>query len=470
MTKKEQNQSSTFQEKGAGTDFLSAQARCRSLLLVRLWREERVREMREVSRGRDFLHPVVLELHAKASYIVLKEKGRSAIAVELRHFIDCWLSFLVHPGLFRSLHKKREQPSDQNRYRLDLLAVGENMVRKYAEQQREGGEHFIRYWDEDAALLKLLSTTEKSNTPLYTPALARQAGIAEQIFSLIQENREAFTDQEHFLAAGALYSPVGPALLLARTEQYDAAKEVLASFEAHNKEKSKDPFIQYGLARVRILSGLHALDRSCYDEAGKLLTDALPLPCPSSGLERELLAAFDQEDRYLDPNWLGVSVHVISEAHKYSPSKEVKTVFCSVLTHQAVLLHNEGSIDRELLLASMKKAVSLNPADEFARMTFDDARMDAEIYALHQTMSQGELSKASRIAKNSSFQKVVDQFFIFVAQVIEQVEVGEYPDDTSTFFMVSQLLESALEVAPEHEMIRDIAVLLDELEERMENP
>ena len=148
----------------------------------------------------------------------------------------------------------------------------------------------------------------------------------------------------------------------------------------------------------------------------------------------------------------------------------MKKVFCSVLTHQAVLLHNEGSIDRKVLLASMKKAVSLNPDDDFARMTFDDARMDAEMYALHQTMSAGKLNKASRIASRSSFREVVDQFFLFAAQVVEQVEAGDYPDDTSAFFMVNQLLESASEVDPEHEMIRDIAVLLDELEERMENP
>ncbi|MCI5124017.1 MAG: hypothetical protein D3925_05965 [Candidatus Electrothrix sp. AR5] len=169
--------------------------------------------------------------------------------------------------------------------------------------------------------------------------------------------------------------------------------------------------------------------------------------------------------------WLAVSVHVLSDVHKYCSTKdeEVKKALCSVLTRQAILLHNEGGIDGKSLLVSMEKAVSLNPDDEFARITCDDARMDAEILALHQAMSAGKLAKASRIAKKSSYQVVVDQFFIFAAQVIEQIEAGDYPDDASVFFMVRQLLEGALQVDPEHRMVQETALLLDELEERLED-
>jgi hypothetical protein len=116
----------------------------------------------------------------------------------------------------------------------------------------------------------------------------------------------------------------------------------------------------------------------------------------------------------------------------------------------------------------MEKAVTLNPEDEFARVTFDDVQMDAEIHSLHQTMSSGQLDKASRIAQKSSYPEVTNQFFTFVAQVIEQVEDGDYPDDTSAFFMLQQLLEGALNVNPEHPMIRELALLLDDLEDRLE--
>ena len=469
MTEKKQDNTLRFAEESEVVGPLTARACSRSLLLIRLWQEERLREMRQVSKGSDFQHPVVLELHAKASYAVLKEQGRQAEPDEVRHFIDCWLSFLFHPDLFRSLPRK-QGPSGQDEYRLALVEVGEKMVRKYAEQQGDSGEQFIRHWQEDYAVLNALSGAEKKNVALYTPALARQAGIAERILSLVQGNQDAFAEQESYLAAGALYSRAGPALLSARKEQYDAAKKKLAALKKKREKKKADPFLDYGFARVGIACGLFCLDRGRYKEAKKLLTDTLPLPCSSSGLKQVLLTALDQDDRYLNPDWLAVAVHVLSQVHKCCPDEEVKKVFCSVLTHQAVLLHNEGSIDRKVLLASMKKAVSLNPDDDFARMTFDDARMDAEMYALHQTMSAGKLNKASRIASRSSFREVVDQFFLFAAQVVEQVEAGDYPDDTSAFFMVNQLLESASEVDPEHEMIRDIAVLLDELEERMENP
>ncbi|MCI5143316.1 MAG: hypothetical protein D3909_16650, partial [Candidatus Electrothrix sp. ATG1] len=303
--------------------------------------------------------------------------------------------------------------------------------------------------------------------PLYTPALAWRAGIADWIFILVQGQQDVFSNQERLLAAGALYSPLGSILLLVRKGQYDEARKELASLKKQSREKSNDPFFTYGRAQVNIACGLHSLDQGDYEEAEKILSDILPLPEQCLGLEQELLTFLDQEDRYSDPDWLAVAVHVLSELHKHCPAETVKRAFCSVLTQQAVLLHNAGAIDSKGLLTSLERAVKLNPADDFARITLDDARMDEEILALHQTMSAGKLAKASRIAQKSSFQEVEDQFFLFVAQIVEQVNSGDYPDE-SAFFMVRQLLEGAVQVDPEHRMIQGIALLLDELEERME--
>jgi len=474
MAGKTQSTSSSFSKKAEAPDSLAAC--CRSLSLVRLWQEGRVREIREASSGSEFLHSVVLELHAKAAYAVLQEEGRQAAPAEVCHFIDCWLSFLFQPTLFRSLPGEKGDAEQHRLHRLDLLEAGEKMVRKYAEQQEDCGEQFIRHWEEDFALLKTLSgmKKEEEGIPLYTPALAWQTGIAEQIFIHFfnqMRGQDAFADQEGFLAAGALYSTVGPAFLLVRRGQYDAASSELTSLKEKGEEKNADLFVSYGLARVKIACGLYSLEQGHYEEAEKMLTDLLPLPPYSSRLEQELLAALNRDDRYMDPDWLAVSVHVLSDMHKYCPAKneEVKRVLCSVLTHQAVLLHREGAIDGKVLLSSMEKAVSLNPDDEFACITCDDARMDAEILALHRTMSAGKLTKASRIAKKSSYQGVVDQFFIFAAQVMEQVEAEDYPDDQSAFFMVRQLLEGALQVDPEHRMVQEIAWLLDDLEERLED-
>jgi tetratricopeptide (TPR) repeat protein len=467
MAEKNQQNASFFSQENKAPDSLAA---CyRSLSLVQLCREGRVREMREVSSGPDFLHPVVLELHAKASYAVLREEGRQAEPVEVRHFIDCWLSFLFHPALFHSLPEKQ---ADTEQCRLvfpDLLEAGEKLVRKYAEQQEDCGEQFIRHWQEDCALLKVLSDARKEeDIPLYTPALAWKAGAAARIFRLIQDNQEAFTDQEDFAAAGALYSEVGPALLLIRRGRYDAASSELISLKKKGAEKNANLFLSYGLARVNIACGLQLLDQGRYEEAENMLVALLPLPPHSFRLQQELLAALDREDRSLDPDWLAVSVHVLSELHRHCSEQAVKKALCSVLTRQAVLLHNKGVVDAQVLLTSMEKAISLNPDDEFARLTCDDVRRDAEILALYQTMRAGKLIKASRIAKKSSCQGVIDQFFIFAAQVLEQVEAGDYPDETSAFSMVRQLLEGALQVDPEHRMIREIALLLDELEERLE--
>jgi hypothetical protein len=460
----------------------------RALLLVELWQAGRIREIRESSQGGDFLHPVVLELHAKSAYLVLKQEGRQAAPDTVHHFIDCWLSFLFHPSLFYSLPNKPENSKDSEQYRLELFSTGETIVRKYAEQQLEHGVLFVRHWEEDYDVLLTLREVhnkvhkDADNLALYTPALAWKTGIADKIFSLMQEWKEIWPDQERseeyekYFAAGSWYSPIGPALLLARNlaEQGEAASDGFTFLkkdflDKKSKEKKTDLFFLYGLARLGLDSGLHALEQGNYQEAANILIDLFPLPPYAFVLERELLAVFAQDDKYLVPEWLEVSVAVLSELHKHSPGKAVKKAFCSVLTHQAVLLHNTRSIDEKALLRSMEKAVSLNPDDPFARMTLDDARMDAEIFSLHQTMTAGKLAKASKIAQKSSYPEVTEQFFIFVAQVIEQVEAGDYPDDEAAFFMVCQLLEGALEVDSEHAMIEKISLLADELEERLES-
>ncbi|MCI5120585.1 MAG: hypothetical protein D3908_05225, partial [Candidatus Electrothrix sp. AUS4] len=465
MAKKKQGDASVYQEKTRDTESLTAQACGRFQVLVRLWQEGRVREMRNVSHGTDFLHPVVLELQAKASYIVLQEEGRQVSSDEVRHFIDCWLSFLFHPALFRSLPEEPEAPKQ---YRLDLLAAGEKMVRRYAEQQESDEEQLLRHWEEDSRLLKILFSIKAEEMPLYTPALAWEAGIAEQLMQLIEENQGAFTDQEKFLAAGALYSAVSPGLLLSRRGQYEQAKKELVPL-VKKKKKNRAPFLTYGTACLAIECGVSLLEQGRYGEAETMLTRILPLPAHARRLEQHLLAILDREDQYLNSDWLTVSVHVLSALHKYASSTEsVKKALSAVLTHQAVLLHNIGAIDAKILLTSIEKAVTLNPEDEFARITFNDVRMDAEIHSLHQTMSAGQLAKASRIAQKSSYPEVTDQFFTFVGQVIEQVEAGDYPDDTSAFFMLQQLLEGALNVNPEHPMIRELALLLDDLEDRLE--
>ncbi|MCW5213145.1 hypothetical protein VU04_09575 [Desulfobulbus sp. TB] len=478
----------------------------RALLLVQLWQTEQVQKIQAISLGPDFLDPVVLELHAKASYRVLKEEGRQTEPAAVHHFIDCWLSFLFHSEVFRSFRSLPSFPDTEESselYRLELLENGQSMVQKYAEQQAENGEQFIRHWKEDYVLLKFLAQVKQEEgkaeeLPLYTPGLAWKSGIADKIFTLVQRWQDACIDQksqeriendkvcESYLAAGAWYSPVGSALVQLREKgatsnelvffQENFLRDFLQQKDRQTELKKTEQktqehvelFFSYGLARLNIVYGVDALNQGQYKKAEKILIDLFPLPPHSTGLEQELLAALNQEDRYLDLDQLMVCVHVLTALHKHSSTKAVKKNLCSMLTHQAVLLHNKGSIDHEGLLRSMEEAIRLNPDDAFARMTFEDAQMDAEIFSLHRTMSAGKLDKASRIAKKSSYQGVVDQFFIFAAQVVEQVKAGDYPDDESAFFMIQQLVEGALQVDPEHQMIREISLFAEELEKQLE--
>jgi hypothetical protein len=451
-------------------------ARCRSLRLARLWREGRVREITEMSGEVNFLNPSVLEVQAKAAYQVIQAEGAHASPVEVRHFIDCWLSALFHPAIVSTLPGEKAEAEQHRRV---LLDIGIKLVRNYTEQQEKGGDQLIQQWEEDFALLKTLiklavAEEQEENTapPLYTPALAHQAGIAERLFAFVRKNQDQFADNERFIAAGAAYSPAASSMLMVRNGQYTEALNELVHLEhVGNREKSRadpcvDPFVAYGTAKVKMECGLHYLNIEQYRDAEKILTGVIPSASQSTSLERQLLAVLDRSDKHYDADYLAVSVNLLTRLHqkkqKTAASDAVNSALCSVLTRQAVSLHNEEKIHSKVLLKSMKKAVALNPDDEFARMTLDDASVELEIIEMRQAVNFGKLAKAARIAKNSQYQRVVDQFFEFSAQVIDQVEAEDCPDKETGVFMLRQLLHNVLLVDPDHEIIQDIEFALND--------
>ncbi|MCI5223364.1 MAG: hypothetical protein D3924_11990, partial [Candidatus Electrothrix sp. AR4] len=439
---------------------------CRSLYLAWLWQEGRVREIRNVISEVDLLNPSVLEVQAKAAYQVIETEGVHASPIEVRHFIDCWLSALFHPAVLRTLPGKK---TDMEEHRLELLDSGRRMVCKYAEQQVKDGDQFVQQWEEDLALLKMLTglsvLKKKDTVPVYTPTLARQAGIFEQLFALVQKNRDTFAEHERYIAVGAAYSPIAPALLMARSKKYDEVLRELVPLERN----SVDPFIAYGFVKVKIACGMHYLHKGEHRKAEKILIALLPLLTQSASQEQHLLALLDRDDKHYDADWLAVSVNVLTQLQKYtSASNEVKKALCSVLTRQTVLLHNEGKIHIKVLLQSMEKAVAFNPNDEFARMTLEDARVELEIIEMRQAVNHGKLAKAARIAKSSPYKRVFDQFFEFAAQVVDQIEGGDFPDKETGLFMLRQLLQNVLRVDPDHAIVQGIECTLDDLEERVE--
>ncbi len=463
--------------------------RCRALRLARLWRDGRMSEIMQGIDEVDLLHPTVLEIQAKAAYRLMETEGVRASLTKVRHFIDCWLSSLFHPAVVATLSDK-EAEAEQRRQ--DLLDVGMKMVRKYSEQEVQDGDLLVRLWEEQLALLKLLTGIsavakegkdgEKDEVAvlLYTSTLACRAGIAEQIFSFVREHQEQFPDYERCIAAGAAYSPIASALLMARNHQYDEALNQLAQLEDRLEievGEVLDPFIAHAVAEVKIACGLQYFKSGRLREAEEIIANVLHVIRQPPPLQQQLLSAFGKfgtfgtfdiagKEEYA-ADQLAVSVKIIEQLQKLSPSDEVNKTLCSLLTRQVAQLHNQGKTHSKILLKSIEKAVALNPDDALARLTLDDVKTELEIVTMQQAVNQGKLAKAAYIAKNSAYQQVVEQFFEFAAQVVEQIEVEEHPDEETGGCILQQLMRNVRRVNPDHTIIQDIEHVLDRLEQKM---
>ncbi|XOF33247.1 MAG: hypothetical protein ACL93V_14760 [Candidatus Electrothrix sp. YB6] len=452
---------------------------CQSLHLVRLWQEGRNREILQTAAGQELLHPTVLEIRAKAAYQVLAAYGAQTLPAEVRQFIDCWLSALFHPAVLRTLPGGKGEMGEKEEQRQKLLALGRNMVCRYAgQQQADSGKQFTRQWEEELALLEILQSAalppEAEQTlpvpSVYTPALAWQTGTADKLCAIVRSCQEKFADNEQYLAVGAAYSLAGPALLMVRSGQYDEAAAELIQLDNLPEKESPDSFIfiAYGLVRAALDSGCHYLDVGRHQEAEKILLFVLPLVPDFPSLQEQLLAMLAEEDAYDDADRVAVAVNCLTELHRTAVSDEISRALSSVLTRQVILQHSAGATPGDVLLQTIKKAVELNPEDAFARMTLDDIRADLEIAEMRQAVIDGKLARAAGIAEKSRYPQVNEQFFHFAAQVVEQIAAGDYPDPETAVLLLRQLLEHVLQLNPAHAVVQEVECLLYDLEDQLE--
>jgi hypothetical protein len=172
-------------------------AHCRSIRLARLWRDGRLEDIAAMADQTDWRQPAALAVQAKALCRLMAADGPIAPSLA-RLFINAWLTLLFHP---------EAGPQDE-RLRQTLLDFSAERLRRQAARM-SGGVGLLRQWEELISILESLRNLTKE--PLYAPALAFQAGLAEWHCDLIRSGRAAFADETAWLAAGAAYSAAGEA-------------------------------------------------------------------------------------------------------------------------------------------------------------------------------------------------------------------------------------------------------------------
>jgi tetratricopeptide (TPR) repeat protein len=414
--------------------------RCRSLRLARLWQKEELEEILVAADETDWLQSTALAVQAKAACQLMMEADITVPTAQARHFINCWLSLLFHPEAGPQSEPQRQA----------LLDFGADVLRRQAAQQLNNGGSLLRQWEEELALLLRMSRI--AAMPIFTPALSLRAKIADQLFALIQKSRDAFADSSEWMAAGAVYSPAAQTLLLVREGDCDGAMDTLVELE-----EVDDPFVAWGAAQVRTACGLHYLSSGQCRKAEQILING---PAHwTAELEKQLLTAIEQDDNQ-DGTALAACLGILALLPE---DTETGAVFCSSLTNQVVRLRSSEEASPKLLAAAMRKAVALNPNDDFAQMIFDQVRRDLALTEIGEAFDRDCFAEAARIATASRFPQAVEQFFETARQVAARIERGDYADQEAAVFTLKELLESVSSVDSSHGAVRRIRRVLDGL-------
>ncbi|MCW5205771.1 hypothetical protein VU08_02400 [Desulfobulbus sp. F5] len=410
------------------------------LRLARLWQEERLEEILASADETDWLQPTALAVQAKAACQLMMAADITIPTAQARHFINCWLSLLFHPEAGPQSEPQRQA----------LLDFGADVLRRQAARQQDNGASLHRQWEEELALLRRMGRI--SAMPILTPALALQAKIADQLFTLIQKSRDAFADSSEWMAAGAVYSSAAQALLLVREGDYDGAMDTLSELE-----EVDDPFVAWSAAQVRTVCGLHYLSNGQCRKAEQILING---PAHwTAELEQQLLAAIERDDNQ-DGTALAACLGILTLLPE---NAETGAVFCSTLTNQVVRLRSSEEASPKLLAAAMRKAVVLNPNDDFSQMIFDQVRRDLALTEISEAFDRDCFAEAARIATASRFPQAVEQFFETARQVAARIERGDYADQEAAVFTLNELLDSVSLVDSSHGAVRRIRRVLDGL-------
>ena len=418
-------------------------ARCGELRLVRLWQEEQTDAILSLTDAVNWLHPAVLEIQAKAACRKMEE-AESISPAEVRHCIDCWLTLLFHPHV---------GPQDEL-LRQTLLEFGAEAVRRQAMRQPpDCSDSLLQQWEETLGLLRYLNALTVE-VPAYAPALALRAGIAAPLCALIRNNKESFSNEQAWTAAGAVYSDSARALLLIRDGNNEAALSALNELET----QLDDPFVAWGAAEVRTACGIHFLRRGSCREAEQILNEG---PAHwTAALEKELLAVLDNDDDQDGQRLvacLGILALLPAEAG------ETRAAFCTALTDQVVRLRSSEKAHPRLLAMVMEQALALHPDDELAQTIFDQICLDVELTSLNEAFDRDCVAEAARIAAASRFSQTVEHFFEAARHVAAQIERGDYSDQEAAIFRLEELLASVSKVDATHGAVRRIRRALDGL-------
>ncbi|MBW2613078.1 MAG: hypothetical protein JRE12_12090 [Deltaproteobacteria bacterium] len=391
--------------------------------------------------------PHLLTLYAKIWFNLATNDGK-----HLNTLIPFWLTAVYSRQIAT---KFGIDTATREKVREKLLEVLENLIKKQSDN--ENGQQALIYLKIENKLIRELShlaDERKDRTHLVcTPLYALRSGQSDDIIDLIREKRAFFMDTRQYLETGAYYSAAGPCLYLIKSHEYEKAIDIL---EALPPEIRSDEFFDYAAKLVYFEFSMDCIvnDESRFMRYFKTVP-ALFEMVPA--YEEQFIAkAIAVED------WSTLKAYeeALFYIHKHRPSKAIRKTLSLVMTQRAMALYNEGQLGRKAMQALTNKALQLYPENEMARGALKSTMIYLETQEMDQAFRRHKLSKAGRIARQTEFPEVQDQYFDYVESIFEDLQKTDFSQDEK-LLILNEVYASAKTVDWKHPVVGKMRMLLD---------
>ena len=440
---------------------------CKYAWIEELWKEEQYETIWELLF--DFpatIDSALIALYAKICFKLAKRHG-----THLSDLAMFWLTAVYNNELSGefSLEEKEKETIRQK-----LIRMAEDLIKKDVNPEDINSEDetaslALTCWNIDKKLIEnihILARDHKDMAHIVcTPRFADLFGKSAQILRLIKKNKNFFKSTEDYLTTGCYYSQAGQSLYYLEARQYkkafDSLPKKINPEKINPKKINSNEFAAYGIMKVKFFCGLDCIENGNgqprrYFDTASIMFDLVP------DYEKELIEKAMDSYKLDKLNRYEEALDII---HIKRPSKEIKEALSMVMSRRAVKMYNAEKINDKALSIILKKALALNPENEFALAGMHETNIDLEVIKLEKALSRNKMNKACKIAVESEYERVRTCFFEFMENAIKTMFDMDL-EDNRKIFLLKDSYEWCARVDDSHPVLYDIGDMLRSLEQR----
>ena len=269
--------------------------------------------------------------------------------------------------------------------------------------------------------------------------------ILKHGYRMDRKNRDFFSDSEEYWYMGACYSSAGESLFHAGNGDREQAIARLPVPRA-----KKNEFEAYAVRRVHFACVLDDLEKG-EESSGPFLESAVPLFETSPMYEKILT------DRALDAqkHQLGEYENALSGIHSERPSKAIRTALSLLVVRNALGMFKKRKIDIKATEARVRRAMALDPGNEFAQAALKEMRVNLEMEELVSAIDARKVNRACRLAAKSEYEDVKEAFFDFVRYNLRHMDKADM-EEREKFALLKDFSKWCARVNESHGIMREI--------------